>query len=516
MPATTLAPIRFLLRRAVIVERPSDAPPRPGIGIWIECASVGVYLLLVSAAILYSTSIRLYWFDEYFTLHLARDPWALASHLMAGADQNPPLGYLLTSACVAIFGDVAWAVRLPSLVGAVLAALGLYLFVRHRRGPWEAALAMTVAFGSAPVWVYFFEARPYGLVIGLAAMGLVFWQRRRPPAFVACLFLGLASHYYFAVPIAAFALAEGAVWWRERRIDRRFASAFVASGVLLLAMQPFWGNTSKQYSAHFWSKAKFNAGAVESAYAELVRKDVAIPFAVAVVAGLVFVRRKELEPYPLPEAVAIAALAAGPVLGVWFGAKVVGMYHFRYTLPAILGLAIAFAFVVGRASGGHRGALALAALAFATFGLAGNLRPTHGHYAMEAKFLHETADLLQRHSTGTVLVEAPFEFVRLWHYRKEIAVESLADLNLALAYTKSDTVDRGLLALAKVTPVPLTTPDAIADRLKAGEAIHYFGMRTGWHHVELERRGVKFEPIASRYNGTLYRLSMKPCEVLTV
>ncbi len=508
MPAAALAPIRYLLRRAVIVQRPADEPPTRMAWNGIEPLAVGAYLLLLVAAIVYSTSIRLYWFDEYFTMHLARDPAALASHLMAGADQNPPLGYLLTSVCVAVFGEVEWAVRLPSLGGAVMAALGLYQFVRHRRGPWEAFLAMTVVFGSAPVWVYFLEARPYGLMIGCAAMALAAWQRRRPIAFGACLVVGLASHYYFAVPIAAFALAEAAVWYGERRIDRRFAIAFVASGILLLAMQPFWGNTSKQYSAHFWSKAKFNAGAVENAYAELVRKDVTIPFAVALIAGLVFARRRELETYPLPETIAVAALAAGPVLGVWLGAKVVGMYHFRYTLPAILGLAIAFAFAIGRMSGGHRGALALAAIVFASFGLIGNLRPARGHYAMEAKLFHETADLLKRESTGPVLIEAPFEFVRLWHYRKEIPVESLADLNLALAHTKSDTVDRGLLALAKVTPVPLTTPDAIADRLKAGEAIHYFGMRAGWHHVELERRGVSFEPIATRFNGTLYRLSM--------
>jgi mannosyltransferase len=509
MPAA-LAPIRYLLRRAAIIERPGDELREPVRIHWIEPIAVGTYLFLLVAAIVYSTSIRLYWFDEYFTLHLARDPFVLASHLMSGADQNPPLGYLITFFCVAGFGEVEWAVRLPSLVGAVLATLGLYLFVRHRRGPWEASLATAVAFGSAPVWVYFLEARPYGLVIGCAAMALALWQRRRPIAFGTCLVVGLASHYYFAVPILAFVLAEAAVWYRERRIDRRFAIAFVASGVLLLAMQPFWGNTSKQYSTHFWSKAKFNAGAVENAYAELVRKDVAVPFALALVAGMVFARRREQEPYPLPDAIAIAALAAGPVLGVWLGAKVVGMYHFRYTLPAMLGLAIAFAFAVGRMSGGHRGALALAALAFASFGLVGNLRPARGHYAMEAKLFHETADLLKAQSTGTVLIEAPFEFVRLWHYHKEIPVESLADLNLALAHTKSDTVDRGLLALAKVTPVPLTTPDAIAERLKAGEAIHYFGMRAGWHHVELERRGVTFEPIATRFNGTLYRLAWKP------
>lgn len=509
MPAAALAPIRYLLRRVAIVQRPANEPIRHAAKNWIEPLAVSAYLLLLAAAILYSTSIRLYWFDEYFTLHLARDPSALASHLMAGADQNPPLGYLLTSVCVTVFGEVEWAVRLPSLVGAVMATLGLFLFVRHRRGPWEAFLAMTVAFGSAPVWVYFLEARPYGLVIGSAAMALALWQRRRPIAFGACLVLGLASHYYFVVPIAAYALAEGAHWWRERRVDRRFAIAFVASGILLLAMQPFWGNTSKQYSAHFWSKAKFNAGAVENAYAELVRRDVAVPFVAALVAGLVFARRRELEPYPLPETIAVAALAAGPVLGVWLGAKVVGMYHFRYTLPAILGLAIAFAYAIGRMSGGHRGALALAALAFASFGLVGNLRPARGHYAMEAKLFHETADLLKTQSTGTVLIEAPFEFVRLWHYHPEIPVESLADLNLALAHTKSDTVDRGLLSLAKVTPVPLTTPDAIADRLKIGESIHYFGMRSGWHHVELEQRGIRFEPVATRFNGTLFRLSVK-------
>jgi Dolichyl-phosphate-mannose-protein mannosyltransferase len=461
-----------------VVRRPLPGAVRPF--RWsrpIEWATVGLYLALLSVAIVFSTATRLYWFDEIFTVHLARDPLALVTHLRAGADQNPPLGYLLTSLCIAIFGEREWAVRVPALAGALMASLGLYLFVRRRRGPWEAFLAMAVAFGSAPFWVYFLEARPYGLAIGFTALALVAWQCRRPFAFGLCIVLGLLSHYYFAVAILAFAIAEVVRAIQDRRVDRRIVAGFVASGITLLAMQPFWGNTSKQYSAHFWSKVKFNAGAVENAYAELARKELAIPFAVAMIAGIAFARRTDpKESYPVSEAVLIAAIAAGPAIGVWLGAK-----------------------IVGRTSGGHRGALGLASVVFVSFGLVGNLRPAHGHYRMEAKLLHETAAFLREHSSGTVLVEAPFEFVRLWHYHPEQPVESLADLNLALAHTKSDTVDRGLLALAKVTPVPLTTPDAIAERLKRGEAIHYFGMRSGWHHIELERRGIAFEPIATRF-----------------
>ena len=503
-------PLSILFRRVAIVARTQVPPSRPNRTVRaVEPLVLGSFLLALAVAILCSTATRLYWFDEIFTLHLARAPLSLAANLANGADQNPPLGYLLTTLCTTVFGEVEWAVRLPALAGALMGSLGLYLFVRHRRGPWEAFLAMAVVTSSAPVWVYFLEARPYGLAIGFTAVSLVFWQRRWPIAFGTAIVLGLLSHYFFSVSILAFALAELVRSIQNRQLDRRFAFGFLASGIALAAMHPFWGNTSKQYSAHFWSKPKLTAAAVEEAFAELARKELAIPFALALVAGIAFARRAEdSESYPLPEAIAIAALAAGPAIGVLVGTKIVGMYHFRYSLPAILGLAAAFAFATARMSGGHRGVLALATAAFVAFGLVGSQRMAVGHYRAEAEFLHGTAAFLNESADGRVLVESPFEFVRIWHYHPELPVAFVCDVDLARKHTKADTVDRGLRSLEKIADVPIMNPDEVAKRLKAGEAMNYFGPCTGWHRGELEKRGIAFTPIATRYNGTLYNLTI--------
>lgn len=510
MAGTFVEPLTVLFRRVAVVVQPSTVSAEPK--RWtraVEPLALGAFLLSLAVAILRSTATRLYWFDELFTLHLARAPLSLASNLANGADQNPPLGYLLTTLCTALFGEVEWALRLPALAGALMGSLGLYLFVRHRRGPWEAFLAMAVVTSSAPVWVYFLEARPYGLAIGFTAVALVCWQRRWPIAFGVAIVLGLLSHYYFAVSILAFALAELVRTIQFRQLDRRFALGFLASGFALAAMYPFWGNTSKQYAAHFWSKPKLTAAAVEEAFAELARKELAIPFALAMVAGIAFARRNETaESYPLPESILIAAIAAGPAIGVLVGAKIVGMYHFRYTLPAILGLSAAFAFAIARMSGGHRGALGLSTAAFVLFGLVGSSRAAVGHYQAEAAFLHGTATFLSENADGRVLVESPFEFVRIWHYHPDVPVAFVCDVELARKHTKADTVDRGLRSLEKVTDVPLMSPDDVAKRLKAGEAMNYFGPCAGWHRGELEKRGITFTALATRYNGTLYRLSI--------
>ena len=62
----------------------------------------------------------------------------------------------------------------------------------------------------------------------------------------------------------------------------------------------------------------------------------------------------------------------------------------------------------------------------------------------------------------------------------------------------------------KIADVPLMNPDDVAKRLKAGEALNYFGPCAGWHRGELEKRGIALTALATRYNGTLYRLSLVP------
>lgn len=483
---------------------------RPWVRAAIEPLLVLGYMAVMLFALARMATVRLYWFDELFTLHLARSPETLWANLARGVDNNPPLGYWLTHLCVWIFGEVEWAVRLPAMLGAMLGCFSLYLFVRHRRGPFEAFLAMAIVPMSASVWVYFLEARPYGLMLGFTGLSLLCYQRRWPIGFAFSLILGMTSHYYFVVPLVAFGLAE-LVWIiQHRRVDIGIVCGFVVVTLTLAALYPLWGYGPKQYVDGFWAKVKFNRPAVEDAFHELYRKETMLPMALALIAvGLSRKRTDEREPYPMAEAAAMAALAAGPLIGVAVGAKLTGAFYYRYIIPSMLGIAGLMAYALGRACGGQRWVLLFAGGSFVLFGLVGTSKIASRHYRAEANELHATAQFLHDHATGTVLVESPFEFGRLIHYHPELSTAFVADVELAMKHTKSDTLDRGLYSLATIEPIRLMTPDQIVAKLAAGESIDYFGPRYAWHTRELTERGVTFTALAARSNGTLYRLDLK-------
>jgi hypothetical protein len=118
------------------------------------------------------------WFDELLGYHLSKlptvtDVWAA---VQSGADSSPPLYHALVQRSFAVFGEGAWQLRLPSLVGFLVMSACLYLFVRrHCSGlaAWAAAVAPLLTAGS----VYIGEGRPYGVVLGFTSAALLCWQR---------------------------------------------------------------------------------------------------------------------------------------------------------------------------------------------------------------------------------------------------------------------------------------------------------------------------------------------------
>jgi hypothetical protein len=527
-------------------------PTRSAIPLaWVKVAepfAVAAYLVTLTVAVGQMATLRLLWFDELFTLHLARfgSPLELWRNLAAGADNNPPVIYLLTAVATAWLGETHFALRLPALIGAVLTGLCLYLFVRRRRGAAEALLALTAVGVTAPVWVYYLEARPYGLMMGLTALALLCWQRASDPqtrrtawvvGFAVAVVLGIGTHYYFVVPIAGLAIAEAVRSLARRQLDRPLLAGFVAAGLTLAALYPLWGAAPKNYAPGFWAKAKFNRASVEEAFHGLAAKDLTLPLVLALAAGMLagavgshspshLAPPQGEENYPAWEAVALVALAAGPVLGVLIGAKLVGGYHFRYTVPAAIGLAGLFAFAIGRTAAPAKWVSLLAAAVCAVTGAAGQWKAAPQHFRAEADAHWATTAFLDTHTTGgLVVVESPFEFTRLWHYHGDRRYEPvfLADPAAALQYTKVDTIDRGLLALSRAVPAPVVGFDDVLQRLTAGKPTYYFGprvptteeaadqvdargLRARWLPWLLANHGVQFEPMAQRANGTLYRL----------
>ena len=90
-------------------------------------------------------SQKLLWHDELFTLHVSRLPLSnLWAALATPSDQTPPLFHLVTRAFMWLLGDGLIAIRLPAILGFLLAMLCLYAFVARRYGPLYGLLAAVV------------------------------------------------------------------------------------------------------------------------------------------------------------------------------------------------------------------------------------------------------------------------------------------------------------------------------------------------------------------------------------
>ncbi len=173
------------------------------------------------------------WFDELFTFYISGIPaW---NERLAQGGVIPPAFYALTNWSIRLFGASALAVRLPEIFGFWLMCVCLFSLVRRRCAAIYAVLALLFAVGSS-AYNYAFEARPYGLILGLAAVSLLCWQsaaegRQRKLALVilgVSLSIAVNVHYFAAqvvVPVVA-----GEVW---RTLVRRKVDWGVALAVAL-------------------------------------------------------------------------------------------------------------------------------------------------------------------------------------------------------------------------------------------------------------------------------------------
>ncbi len=489
---------------------------RPAI---LEAALLTGYLTWLLVVIHQFAAMRPLWYDELFTLHLARvaSPRELLGHLAAGVDLNPPLLYLLTRASIVIFGEATWAVRLPALLGMLLGLMCLYAFLR-RQGVAVAMLAMAASVASVKVWVYFLEARPYGLVFGFAGLALLCWQRagecehrgRWLTGLALAAILGVSSHYYFVVVLAALGVAEIVRLITLRRRDWKPMGALALGGVTLLAWYPLWSVAPRDYAAGFWAKVTFSKASIQDTLVQFVEPSLAIPALFSVLIAFLLARRVPTNtPLPLHHIIALVALGLTPVLGVLLGATLTGGFYFRYVLPAALAFGALFALSLQRISGGAALPLILSLATFAGFGIPNIHKPFKGFFRHEANTVTQQQTILEQHAAGfIVIVETGFEFGRLWHAGAgSFKPVFLADAELARKYTQTDTTERAIEKLKRVTDVPAMTPVEIEQKLQAGESVYYFGPANAWGYQDLISRGIRFEQIFESAPNKLFRLT---------
>ncbi|MER5808160.1 hypothetical protein ABT143_08190 [Streptomyces sp. NPDC002033] len=170
------------------------------------------------------------WRDESTTWQVAHRPLPDLAALLGRVDAVHGLYYLLMHGVFGLWDGGLWALRLPSVAGAALAAAGVAA-VAHRLAGGRAALIAGSAYALLPpVQAYAQEGRSYALVAAAVVWATYLMLRERWAAYAAVLLLGCWLHEFAALALLAHApVARHSRGWC-------WSAAAVAAGLLPLAL----------------------------------------------------------------------------------------------------------------------------------------------------------------------------------------------------------------------------------------------------------------------------------------
>jgi Dolichyl-phosphate-mannose-protein mannosyltransferase len=389
LAAPSIARPYLQLRPVPVVEPPTSRQPR--ISAWIDRYPGRAFFALTAfyvAVVFILSSVKLLWLDELITLHIARlgSVSAIWHALAHGADPNPPLTHMLVLACMRLFGEHEFALRLPAMIGYWIGMLALFQFLRRWvSGTWAlAGVAMSM---SMAAFQYSYESRSYGIFYGLAMLAVYCWGRAVDPTtsstrrwlallgMVAALAAGISTSY-FAV-LAFFPIAAGEIaltlerWrqagWREdsflRSIQLRIWTGMAIAATPLLLFRSLIQHAIAEFGPHAWNKVSFDQ--VSDSYTEMVEYILFPLLALLLFAIVILVLsrfcahcRASIRPrwigslateqayfkcsrLPFHQAVAVFSLMAYPILGYLVASIHGGMLSPRFVIPVCFGFAIA-------------------------------------------------------------------------------------------------------------------------------------------------------------------------------
>ena len=426
--------------------------------------SVGVAVFALAAL---AAHWRPLWFDEFFTLYVAQEPSVVdtVKALLAGADTNPPLDYLLRHLSFDAFGTSAEAFRWPSAAAFVAGMFAVYLYLRPRVPFLAAASAFLLPLCTRAV-DYAYEGRAYALLFASGPIALLAWQRAvdrprnaaRVLALVAALCIGPFSHYFGVLSIAPVAAGEIYRSVSRRRVDWRIAGALAATGLLLLLLLPFARNAASMSGA-FWASRfgvadVFHYFRVTLQHAEAPAAIVLVGFVVYAFRGKQFVRRPAPVNVPVHELVAAIVLALTPVSAYVLAKLLTGALTARYTIALVGGVAILTGYVLAKVCASAR-VVALASVALLTaFGLGYLVSAVAGFRGNEP--VPAEIQKLLRQTSLPVAFDSPHLYLTYVHYEPDLARTRFwypMDAQTALALHGFNNDEIALRGLSRIVPL---------------------------------------------------------------
>jgi hypothetical protein len=458
------------------------------------------------------------WFDEIVTYSVSslEGPGAIVQALLGRMDNHPPLDYLARHLSMTLFGPSELAFRLPSMIGVLVAAVCLYVFVLRRTSVLPALVAFTLPF-TTMVLKYSYEGRGYALLMASMALALLAWQLASDkPSIGRLIFLTVAlslgpfSHFYGVLNYAPIAAGEAWRWWERRRIAWPNVGCFVVSLASLALLVPFALNAAS-FSGTFWTKLSPNH--IAHGYSQLfLMMSPGVVGALLAFALAVFLPSKEqgstaANPVPRHEIVAAAVLCLLPFTTYVLALLVTHAYTYKYLLNTVFGVAILAAYAVHYLAAWRMSAAVLTALAIGLWAAAsmsylGLTASTAGRVTAQERQVIEGAE-------RPLVVLNGHDFLRLNHYlppRLRAKVFFPSDREGDIQEYGHDTNHR---ALANLKPfAPMNFVDMCAFTTKHRDFIILESTTSGpsspsWAVGRFVKEGARITVLSSRRKGAM-------------
>lgn len=425
-------------------------------------------LAVVLPAMALSTSAaRPLWYDELYTYYVAREPsiGAVFTALLAGADTNPPVDYLLRHLSLRAFGDTPIAFRLPSVLAFIVGLFAIHAYVRPRVSRTAAVAAFVLPVATLAAF-YSIEGRAYALLFASAALALLAWQRAielpRSPfrllLLVAGLSVGPFTHYFGVLNYLPVVAGEAWRSVKRRQIDWPIAAAILAS-LLALPLLLLFAQNATAMKAGAWS-ADFGLRSVPVYYREFFA-DAVFPALCALIASALLWEKLgnatgDARPSTVPswECLAAVVLAATPFSAFLLAKIVTGTLTTRYAIVVVPGVAMLLAYAVDRL---HARRAGLAAFVVGVLAAASVLsyRQQLQRELVDRTNSDVLVPILAR-SALDVVFDDPQTFLRYQHVASEALQARLIypmDPPTALALHGSNADEISLRALRQIRPL---------------------------------------------------------------
>jgi len=239
------------------VNESSDASPsQPSSAGWLHWLTLFLLLAATGGARFYCLACKPFWFDEAFSVEVARIDWRNFLHLMWWREANMSLYYLLLRIWL-LFGHSPFFVRSLSAAISMATLPAIYWVGRLLYDRRVALIAAGVFAFNAYSIRYAQEARSYALFVLLATLSSGFFisflrtpTRRTSMAYVAVSTFAVYAHFYALLLIAAHGLSVRWSGIPARTSDlsseqtlRQMRRAWIVIGIAVLPLLVFVGKT---------------------------------------------------------------------------------------------------------------------------------------------------------------------------------------------------------------------------------------------------------------------------------